>query len=527
MAISGPKALRSLDNAVRDIRREESQITKRLSRSTERAAKVRESEAELFRKLAATRLNLSEQEQIDQRLSKAEKAAKDVLKAHASQIAKSEKQLEEFDKQIASIAKVRQQTLEAMEEDQSKLKILADNISSAIEKDPDYATKRARSNELRIIAEEAIKKTEQAEQDQEQKGRPYRQDPLFMYLWDAGYGTKNYKANNLVRWLDNFVAKLVDYQEARPNFSMLNEIPLRLREHAQRQAQAAEIVDEELDLLETQAIEKAGGGPITSALEQARERLDQLDAQMLELEDDRDEMARAFSELAEGKDPVFSNAVDDLAGALQGRDIDELMAAARKTATGRDDGIVAKISDARARAFDHGKEIRELRTRLKVLEQRRRELEDIGWEFKKSRFDDPRSQFRQDDLVGDLLGEFLRGAITAANYWGQWQRSQSWKAGTGDWGGSFGLPRGGRRSNSSRRSSHGSSSRKSSSRNNSSSRGPWNPGGSSKDSSSRPRSPWANPSGRNRSSAKNFSRPRRSGSKGSRRSSSFKTGGGF
>lgn len=526
MAISGPKALRSLDNAVRDIRREESQISKRLSRSTERLAKVRESEAELFRKLASTRLNLSGQEQIEARLSKAEKAARAVLKEHAIQIAKSEKQLEDFDKKIAAIAKIRQQTLEAMEEDQKQLKDLADDISSAIEKDPDYAAKRDSANELRIIAEEAIKKTEQAEQDQEQKGRPYRQDPLFMYLWNAGYGTKNYKANNLVRWLDSFVAKLVDYQEARPNFAMLNEIPLRLREHAQRQAQAAEIVEEELDILEAQAIEKAGGGPITSALKQAREKLDTLDQQMLETEDDRDEMARAFSELAEGKDPAFSSAVNDLAGALQGRDLDELMNEARQTATGRDDGIVAKISDARARAFDDGKEIRELRDRLKVLEQRRRELEDIGWEFKKSRFDDPRSQFRQDELVGDLLGEFLRGAITAANYWGQWQRSQSWRAGTGDWGGGFGLPRGGRRSNSSRGSSRNQSSHRSSTRS-SSSKGPWSTNGSNKGSGSRPRSPWAKSSGRNRNSAKSFSRPRRSGSKGSRRSGSFKTGEGF
>ncbi len=529
MAISGPKALRSIDSAIRDIRREENQIAKRLARSSERLAKVREGEAELFRKLSTTRLGINrlgtdEQKQIEGKLFAAEKAARDVLKKHASQIEKSEKQLEQIDKKIAANAKARQDILLSMEKDQEKLKILSDEISRIVEKDPQYTKKRLRSNELRVIAEEAIKKTEQAELDQEQKGQPYRQDALFMYLWTAGYGTKNYRANNLIRWLDGMVAKLSDYQNARPNFAMLNEIPLRLREHAQRQEEAAQSVEDELDLLETQAIEKAGGAPITKALNRAREKLDQIDQQMLEAEDERDEMAVQFGDLADGKDPAFSNAVSDLAAALKGRDLEDLMSDARKTATGRDDGLVTKISDTRARAFDQVNEIRELRERLKVLEQRRRELEDIGWEFKKSRFDDPRSQFRQDELVGDILGEFLRGAITAASYWGQWQNSQSWKAGSGDWGGGFGLPRQGRSNNRGRSNSRSSSSR-----------GPWGNSGSKnsrsrnlepKNSGQRQRSPWAQPTRRGGGSSKGFSRPR-SGSKGSRRSGSFKTGGGF
>src|SRR5690606_31869407 len=108
---------------------------------------------------------------------------------------------------------------------------------------PDYAEKRNEAERLGHVAEESMRKTLQAEADREQKGRPYRDDPLFMYLWEAGYGTRNYRANSLVRWLDGMVAKLVGYREARPNFAMLNEIPLRLREHAERQEQLAEAAD--------------------------------------------------------------------------------------------------------------------------------------------------------------------------------------------------------------------------------------------------------------------------------------------
>ena len=48
------------------------------------------------------------------------------------------------------------------------------------------------------VADESLRKTQQAEEDREQKGKPYRDDPLFMYLWERGYNTRNYRANNLV-----------------------------------------------------------------------------------------------------------------------------------------------------------------------------------------------------------------------------------------------------------------------------------------------------------------------------------------
>ncbi|MDO8360373.1 MAG: hypothetical protein Q7T08_10075, partial [Devosia sp.] len=57
MSLSGPDALRSLEEALRDIRREEDEIAKRLSRSTELIEKLREQEGELLLQLAAGRFN--------------------------------------------------------------------------------------------------------------------------------------------------------------------------------------------------------------------------------------------------------------------------------------------------------------------------------------------------------------------------------------------------------------------------------------------------------------------------------------
>ncbi len=502
MALNGPKAMRSLDDAVRDIRREESDISKRLSRSSERVAKIREGEAELFRKLALVRLDKDVQSQIDGQLSRAERAAREVLKSHAAGFSELESRIDGLDKKIAALAAERGTVLADINGEQEKLKSLSGQISAIIAQDPEFAEKSAVADQLQSVANESLKKTKQAEADQEQKGRPYRQDPLFFYLWEAGYGTAGYKANNLVRWLDAKVARLIGYQDARPNFSMLNEIPLRLREHAERQIAAAEQAENALDEIEARAVSKAGGDPIKNRLEAAQRRIETIDAKMVASEDERDEMVQQLRQLAEGREPKFARAVNNLAEAMQGREITALMAEARQTRTPEDDAIIAKIDDARVRLIDEENETSELRQRLKVLERRRRELEDIAWEFKKSQFDDPRSTFGKDELVGDLLNQFLRGAITAASYWGQWQRSQNWRAGTSDWGGGIGLVNKGRRSNWSQRSPS-----------------PWST------RTARNSAPRSRPSGMRPRSNK-FGRPR-SGSRGSRKSGGFKTGGGF
>ncbi|WP_224705564.1 coiled-coil domain-containing protein [Devosia aquimaris] len=515
MSIRGPEALASLDEAMRDIRREEDEISKRLARSAERISKIREGEAELFRQLAQFRLDPAVQGELDVAISSAEAKARAQLKAHSKDLSAAEKAVAEQDAVVARLNAERAEALKQFEGHQAELKALAAKLGASIARDPAFAAKRDSATALTEVANQSMRKTEQAEADRDSKGKPYRDDPLFMYLWESGYGTSNYRANNLVRYLDGLVAGLVGFQKARANFAMLNEIPLRLREHAERQIAIAQAAEAEVDELETQAIDAAGGKPLREAMMAAQQRIDALDGQIVASEDARDAAAKTLASLSQGQNPAFEGALADLATALSREDIQTLLADARRTRTSQDDTIVAQIDDARARVREEEEETREQKERLKTLGARRRELEDIQWEFKKQRFDDPRSTFREDRLVGDLLNDFLRGGISAASYWDRWQRSQNWSAGTSDWGGGVGLPNNGRQRNDS----------------------PWPPGGgftwpdSSIGGGSGNRSGGGfggglgggRPSG---GSGGGFSRPR-TGSSGTRKTGGFKTGGGF
>ncbi|WP_417584005.1 hypothetical protein [Pelagibacterium sp.] len=431
MSVSGPQAMRALDDALRDIRREEDDITKRIARANERVGKLRETESGQLRALAAVRLSPDVQSELAGKLSQAETRAREMLKNHAAAMADMEKTLAAKEAALAKLSTERQELLENAAEWQAEIDALDAPVKAALANDPAYGGLIAERNETEKVAIEADRKADMAEADREEKGRPYRDDPLFSYLWDRGYGTVDYSAGNITRILDAWVARLVGFAKARPNYAMLIAIPDRLREHAEKLAQDTDALDTRVNDRERAALDAAGGGKARTAIEAAQARVDAIDAELLTIEDAREDLTEKQKQIADGGDPTFAGAVDMLAEAIGGTGIEKLLAEARATRTDEDDAIVVRLEQTRRRITEEQLELDDERSRLKVLEARRRELEDIEFEFKKSRYDHPRSRFGNDKLVGDLLTEFLKGGMTAAAYWGQWRQSQDWTGSSG------------------------------------------------------------------------------------------------
>src|SRR5690606_13360914 len=181
MSIRGPQALASLDEAMRDIRREEEEISKRLARSAEKLGKIRENEAQLFRQLAHLRLDPSVQAELEGSISAAESRARTMLETHAKELGKAEKNAANIDAELARLTAERAEALKEIEAQQGELKALAARLAPTIASDPAFAATRKQADELADVAAQSMRKTEQAERDRDEKGQPYRDDTLFMY----------------------------------------------------------------------------------------------------------------------------------------------------------------------------------------------------------------------------------------------------------------------------------------------------------------------------------------------------------
>lgn len=423
--------MRALDDALRDIRREEDAITKRIGRTNERVGKLKETELGQLRALAAIRLSPETQRELTGPLDRAEQQARDMLKSHASSMAEMERALGEKEAALNRLASERQALREATSAHQREIDALAEAVKADLSGDADYQALLETRADTEKTTIEAERKAEQAEADREEKGRPYREDVLFIYLWERGYGTPGYKAGNVTRLLDGWVARLIRYADARPNYAMLTAIPERLREHAERLAADLQELEETIAARQVRALDAAGGKAAREALDAAAARIEAIDVEILAIEDERETLTQEQKKIAEGEDPAFEKAVSTLAGAIGSTRIERLLADARATQTPEDDAIVARIEETRRRIATEQTELDQERARLKTLESRRRELEDIEFEFRRSRYDDPRSRFKEDRLVGDFLTDFLKGGMTAAAYWGHWRQSQDWSGTSG------------------------------------------------------------------------------------------------
>ena len=439
MPLSGPDALRALDEALRDIRREEDEVAKRASRNAELLIKLRAQEAELYRQLGAARLEPGTRAKQAGLIAGINNAVEAAISRYDAAFADAEAGLQHIEASIARGNADRMALQSEATRRDGELSALAAQARPSLGSNADYTAKLSAARELSAIAERSQLKTAQAEADRERNGRAFRDDELFMYLWGRRYGTPEYTGKGLTAYLDGKVAGLIGYNAARENFAQLSEIPVRLRQHSERTETAARAAKLEIAKFENVALDTAGGKAAREAIEAGVARIEAIDRENIVLQDRRDEAIRARADLALGTDPIFVTALDELSRMLETDDLWELVIQARVSPKGNDASIVQQVDDLRQRFKDEGDEAREYRSRLTMLAARRRDLEDIQYELKIRGVDNPHARFAQDDLVGDLLNDFLRGGIASAAYWERWRKSQSWSApGYGGPGGGWG-----------------------------------------------------------------------------------------
>ncbi len=155
----------------------------------------------LVQNLKRTRLNLKEQ-----------------IEASLSRQRQLEGQRKELERQRDEAGEARQRQLE--------------QTHKRISETEAYRQQQERTQHAVAVAKQAEEKASRAEKDRLEKGKPYEADRLFMYLWNRRFLTPDYRGGWFTRQLDNWVAKIIDFQRNRSNYYMLLELPRRLREHA-------------------------------------------------------------------------------------------------------------------------------------------------------------------------------------------------------------------------------------------------------------------------------------------------------
>src|SRR6185503_11497201 len=144
--------------------------------------------------------------------------------------------------------------------------------------DSSYRVKLEAATASDSVADLAEEKAQAATRDRVEKGKPYEADPLFIYLWNRGYGTTKYIAGPFTRLLDGWVARKAGYEPLRRDYWMLSEMPARFTEHATRMRASADQDVAAVRALEAAAAEAAGVPARGATFAKEEEALAKMDA---------------------------------------------------------------------------------------------------------------------------------------------------------------------------------------------------------------------------------------------------------
>jgi chromosome segregation ATPase len=241
--------------------------------------------------------------------------------------------------------------------------------------------------------------------------------------------------------LDEWVAGLVRFSDARANYALLTEIPVRLRAHAEDLRRQVQAIKAARDEIEAQRTRELAGSDLIAELRRERERQAELDNELERITSELTETGSQLRIYAKGEDKSFIAAVAAYATFLEREPLRRLIGQAAATETKEDDAVVEDVRRL-------GQLIDELeagnvnrRRRLDQIAERQVELARLASNFRRQRYDDVGSEFKDTPRVEDLLQMLLRGAITAAEYWIRMQQQQHWRHRPGDpWRRQSGLP---------------------------------------------------------------------------------------
>lgn len=420
--ITGRQALQDIQKALGQEQQRLKQVDSSLSRNNDEVLQLDSRRATELQRLARLRLQFLSTGELEGVADDTDRAVLALIEARNQAYQQVQQRLADLERDG--------DTLEARAgELADERQRLADEVGAAeqatqqrLEADPAYQAQLAKTRELERVAAQADAKATQSEEELESKGSAYREDRLFTYLWERGYGTAAYRPGGgpfapLLRWLDGKVARLIGYADARPNFHRLQELPGRLREHAERVQQRAEAEFEALRQLDLQGQSEDGIPALESQLEQVQTAIDELREAQAALAGRNQEALAELETFAQGTDGNYRKAVELLRSDLEAAPLKVLKSEALATPSPEDDVIVARLRDLNAERDRMAQSAAELKDSAALHRKRLADLEKLRADYARAGMDAPDSGFRDRQAVTGGLNQFLTGLLTVEALW--------------------------------------------------------------------------------------------------------------
>jgi len=425
--ISGKSALGFIDESLGNERSSINTAERRIAEVSRQLLEQQQARVSDYRELARLRVEMVAAGSMISSIDIVSKQVAAALEARKSAEAELDARIIALQDERAALEVEREKQHQALEQAAETLDIAEAATQARLDADSEYMAQEQRVREAERIAMHADDKARHSEQEKDEKGQSYRDDALFMYLWERHYGTPQYRAWPLTRWLDNRVAHLVGFADARANYARLQEIPLRLREHAEQKKRAAEAAFEELRELDEQARRADGIIELEAIRDKEQASLDEIDGRIEEAAGRYEQLLEQKDDFAAGEDEGYRKAVDYVTSELRRDDMRELRRDAMATPFPDDDLIVNRLFEGEQQVEQLEDSLRELKNALRQQHKKLQQLESLRSDFRRRRYDQAGYSFSDGSLIAAMLNSFINGRLDLDSLWRVLEQQQRYR----------------------------------------------------------------------------------------------------
>ena len=386
-AVPGLEALSRIDMSIADMRRQVADAMSAADAATARAGEVRNAQVAHYKELAEIRLDVVQDGVAQGRLDKLHIEARQLLDEHADYVKHegealdaAARKISELEAKRAKLAADHQAAVETYEQKVAE-------VEAALKADESYKALAAASENAAAVAARAHQKLEVARADLEDKGKPYKADKLFSYLWKRKFRTPEYKAGPFIRFLDGWVASIVKYDNAWMNFQRLSQLPEWLEEHAKEQDEKAADALKALEDAEEAALEKASANALRKTADDLLDQVHATDQAIDAAEKEHGEIAARHAAALNDEAGPARDALRLLENGLKQESFQDLRTLAAETIDLKDDRIVDALVKLRTEQMSLELETERLAGVPDRLRGDLANLEDLRRRFKSARLD--------------------------------------------------------------------------------------------------------------------------------------------
>jgi hypothetical protein len=208
---------------------------------------------------------------------------------------------------------------------------------------------------------------------------------------------------------------------------MLTELPLRLREHAERQKANAAEESRKLQDMETQALQTDALLQEKKALQAVQKEIEAIEARIEEAENRHEALLGKRSSYSTASDEISQQAIQLQVSEIKNDTLSNLYREAQATSRPEDDVIVSRIRDLAAEEQSLSAEIETLQSELRRQQKSFQEVEELRRRFRRSGYDSGHSYFPGGLDLGALLALLLAGRASGGDVWGRIGREQEFR----------------------------------------------------------------------------------------------------